>query len=609
MKNDAGSAPRQLGVCLMMAIFLLSALATAQDLTIKATVDRNPVGLNQQFQYQVTVSGATQSLPDPELPELSAFRVLSGPNVSTSIQLTNGALNASKIYGYVLIPKRQGRVRIGAARVEFKGKTFTSNHIDLTITQKQQQARAGRSGGSQQLADVLSLKAIPSRRNVYVNEQVNVSYKIYFRVSVRSWEFLEFPETVGFWSEDYEIPQNVQVSQEVIDGVQYSVATIKKVALYPTKSGELVITPMRAAMDVVERRRRRSSFDIFDDFFDSPLGRTSREIVASSPIKINVKPLPEEGKPADFSGLVGKFRLKSEIDKQTVAANEAISLKIKIDGSGNLQSLRQLPLQFPANFEVFDPKEKNFVNRKAQVMSASRELEYILIPRVSGTYQIPPIEIPYFDTAARDYRIMSTPEYNLEVTPGKDVAGIETGGYVPKSDVKLLKQDIHFIKESALNLVPIAHQPYKSAWFILALVLPTLLLGVALGYRNHVDKMSSNVGYARSRKALKQATARLKEAHSFLKSGQYAEFYSEVSKGLMGYVADKSNTAAAGLLRDDVVKILKERDVDAQLQEDYLKCLDEADFRRFAQGASDAGQALTFYNSAKDILVRLGKFF
>lgn len=583
---------------------LMFATVHAQEISVTASVSQNPVGLNQQLEYKISISGKTQNLPDPKTPDLSDFRILAGPNSSTSIQWVNGALTASKTFSYVLIPRKIGRITIAPAQVKYKGTVYQSKSLDIIVSQDAQKSQQG---NGRDISDVLFMRVEPSKRSAYVNERIDVSFKIYFRVSVRSWEFLEFPETVGFWSEDYELPQNVKVEQTQINGVQWNVATIKKIALYPSRAGELEITPMRAAFNVVQQRRRRNSFDIFDNFFDSSMGQTAQEVLQTRALKLQILPLPAQGKPPGFSGLVGEFSIRSQIDKTEMQANDALSYQVNISGSGNLQALKDLPVKFPTNFEVFDPKIKNTLNRKSARMSAAREVEYILIPQVAGNFTLEPLRIPYFDPQAKSYRILETPAYDLVVNPGKDNGALAGSGYVPKSDVRLLGRDINFIREGQLELVPIGYRVHNSPLFWGFLLVPAILLGAAYGYRQHLDRLSSNVHYARSRVALKQATRRLKTARELLDQQDYTGFYAELSNSLIGFVADKFNRSAAGMMRDDVVALLKQKQVDAQHVDDFVKQLDEADFRRFAPSSFNAEDARESYRQAESLLVTIGK--
>lgn len=587
----------------------------AQDIKLSATVDKSTVGADDNFTYQLEVSGSVKNLPDPNLPDLSNFAIFSGPNVSSSFQIINFNVSTSKTYSYILGPKQVGKYEIPPARLEYQGKKYQSNSVIVTVTKvspnpPQTQGR-GRSSQNQNadLSQSLFLKAVPSKSSVFVNEQVNVSYKIYFNVKIRSPEFVKLPETIGFWIEEYPITGDIPVSQETVNGVQYNVAEIKKMALFPTKSGELPITPLQLRVHVQMQQQRRDPFNVFDDFFDSPFDRMVSKELTSNPLTINVRPLPESGKPANFSGLVGDFRLLADLDKVSVPSNEAVSLKLKINGTGNLKVLNEIPFEAPQSFEVFEPKVKDEVNRDGTYLSGSKEFEYVMIPRVPGEFTLKPVSISFFDPFQKRYQTLRSKPFEVTVTKGKELPGNIATSYLSKEDVKLLGKDIHFIKEVQPDFVRIDYSPLATLWFLLAILLPAVAVAGAYGYRNHLEKVSTNLEYARKRKAHKQARKQLKQANTYLKNNQLAEFYGEISRALMGYVADKTNRSAAGFVRDDVAGIMKSKEVDSDLAGEYFKCLDDADFRRFAPGQNSEREAVSFYDQAEKILVKLEKYF
>jgi len=602
---------------LLITIFvsLIALNVQAQEIKLNASVDRTTVGVGDHFTYQLEVSGAAKNLPEPELPDFANFDVLSGPNVSSSFQIVNFDVSSSKTYSFILSPQQVGKIEIPPASIEYKGKKYQSDNIVITVVKAGQQPPQNQpqNQGSQaqdvDLSQSLFLRAVPSKTSVFVNEQVNVSYKIYFRVNIRSPEFIELPETVGFWVEEYPIKGDIPVTQETINGVQYRVGEIKKMALFPTKAGKLEITPMQLRVHVQVQRQRRDPLNVFDDFFDSPFGRMVAKELVSNKITIRAKPLPEEGKPAGFSGLVGDFRMQDELDKANVPSNEAISLKLKISGTGNLKVIDNIPLEAPPSFELFEPKISDNVNRSGTYLNESKDLEFIMIPRVPGDFTIKPVRVSFFDPFEKHYKTMSSKAHQVTVTKGKELPGNIASGYLSKEDVRLLGKDIHFIKEKSPQFVPMGHSPYANIWFVLGLIIPAIAVAGAYGYRNHAEKVSTNLEYARKRKAHKHARLQLKQAGIYLKNDQLAEFYGEISGALVGYVANKTNRAAAGLVSKDAEKIMISKNVDPELMKEYFECLDDADFRRFAPGQTSREEAESFYEQAEKILVKLEKYF
>ncbi|MEJ2635059.1 MAG: BatD family protein [Calditrichia bacterium] len=610
---------RQFGFSILI-LLVTFVLGFSQDIKITAHVDKNPVGADEQFTYEVEVSGASQSLPDVDLPDFADFAILGGPSVSSSYQIVNFNMSASKSYSMVLMPRQTGTFKIGPAAITYKGKTIKSNTVDVTVTKQsggssQRRQAPGRSSrGSQNESDadlskVLFLDVIPSKRTVYVNQEVTLRYKIYFRTQITNNEVSKLPEAVGSWVEEYPIDSRPKIYTENVKGVQYNVAEIKKMAVFPSRPGKITISPLELIVETVVRRRRRSTNDLFDNFFSDPFGQVVKKRISSGPVEIKVLPLPEAGKPDNFSGLVGDFKIHSSVDKQATETNDAISYKVNISGRGLLQILNNLPVEFPPDFEVYDPKVNQSVNKSGAAITSNKEFEYVLIPRAAGEQRIKAVEIPYFNPQDRRYHSLKIPEYKIRVAQGKEVAmGVGSGAGLSKEEVRLLGKDIRFIKEDVAEFRPIGELPYENVWFIVSLVLPLLVLGAAWGYRNHLEKMSSNVQYARSRKAGKHAQMRLKEAKTFLNQKKAAEFYSAVSRGLIGYVADKTNQPAAGLLRDDVKGLLLKSNINGELESEFMTCLDEADFRRFAPGEVTDADMKNFYQKSEKILMKLGKF-
>ncbi len=589
-----------------------------QEIQLIASVNKNPVGVDEQFVFSVEISGSTQSLPDVELPDFSDFMVVGGPSTSSSFQIVNFKVSASKTYTIYLMPRKIGQYKINEAIAQYKGKTYKSDAIEVIVEKQSSQKTPSQKGPSRSdtdkgvdLSKVVFLEVVPSKRTAYVNEEVILSYKIYFRANISGNEIIKLPEAVGSWVEEYPSPQRPKIYNETINGLQYNVAEIKKVALFPSKAGKLTVSPLNMLVEVVVRRQKtRDRFSIFDDFFNDPFGQVVKKKLSSGSLNIDVLPLPDENKPKNFSGLVGDFKVQSLIDKETLQTNEALSYKVKISGIGLLRYLNKIPIEFSPDFEVYEPKINESVNKKGTKISSSKEFEYILIPRVAGEQKIRSASFSFFNPFDKEYHLLRIPEYNLEVTKGKDLAvGVGSGTVLSKEEVRLLGEDIRFIKENLSQIKPIGEMSYQSWWFYFSLSVPLLFLGIAWMYRNHLDKMSTNISYARSRKAHKLAQTHLKRAKNLWKQGRTAEFYSAVSSSLIGYVADKTNQSAAGLIREDVQHLLKKIGIKADLEQEFLKCLDEADFRRFAPGETTPENMGDFYKYTEKILVELEKYF
>lgn len=596
--------------------FLLLAGTSLQaaDINIRAYVNKNKVGINENFSYSIEVSGKTTSLPNPVAPSFENFYVLSGPNTSTNIQWINGRMSSSKVYSYYLQPKKKGKLVIPPATVTYKGHTYKSNAITITVTDQVAQAptapgarKAPRQTKSKDiLGQSLYLKTVVSKRKAYLGEQIVVEYKLYFRVNVRGFDFQKLPASPGFWVEEFQRPSQPAIETEIVNGLNYNVATIRKIALFPAQTGELTLQPISV---IVEAQVRRRSTSIFDSFFDDPFGSIVQKVVRSKPIKIKVMDLPEEGRPADFSGAVGQYQMQVNVDKQTAKTNEAISLRIKISGQGNIKMVNLPDPVVPPDIEKYDPKVSTHVDNLGETIRGSKTAEYILIPRMPGDFEIKPLTFSYFDPKSKKYVTLSSNPITLHITgkPVSEMAGPGGSANFDQRYVQLIGQDIRFIKEFT-HFRRIGYRPYKSFafWGLMGLGLVLFVLFVL--FNDYQARLSSDERLLRSRKAGKIAAKQLSRARELLSDEKQEEFFKAVSNALQGFVRDKLNLELTDFSTPNVRKHLNERNIDKEVVDEYISVLEEADFRQFANIPATREERQAFYERAKKVLTSLEKW-
>lgn len=598
----------------------LTSIAVAQDIELNVYADRTNISLNQQFQLTVELNGSdANSAPQPDAPSLSGFASFIGSSSSTNMQYINGKMSVTKQYIYHYIAVEKGEFVVPAIEIFFKGKDYASEPFTIKVVDADRQpanphrsSRTNRNSNTQsgesELSDLLYLKAEPSKRTIYQNEAVIISYKIYTALNVSNYSITKLPNSVGFWSEDFELPNRPRITNEVINGREFRVAEVKRVALFPQGPGGKQIEPL--ALDCeVQLPRRRTRRDPFDSIFDDPFfsfGRRSKQRIVSNTIDINVLPLPTQNKPVNFSGAVGKYSISATVDKQNTKTNEAVSFKVRVSGTGNIKIIPLPKINFPSDFEVYEPKIIESIKRDGQQMSGSKIFEYVLIPRFPGNQTIKPITFSYFDLASKSYKIAATRAINLTVEKGDDqFINMAVGN--SKEDVEFIGQDIRYIHLSVAEFNKIGDVFYKNWFFYMLLFLPLVALIGAFVYQAHVEKMSTNVAYARNRKANQMALKKLKAASQQMKSGDSTQFYAEVSNALMGFIGDKLNVSAAGLITDEVDSMLKERGISNQIVLEYLACLQACDFQRFAPSESENGSMQIFFEKAKNAIISLDK--
>ncbi len=603
-------------VVLLAALFLSLSIGRAQDVRFDASVDRNPVGVGEQFTLSFTLKSAgLGGGKNIRPPDLGKFRIMAGPSQSSSMEFINGAVSSSVVYSYVLQARELGKMTIGQATIEVGGKQVSSSPITIEVVKsapkpKQQQAlQADDASGS--IGDNLLLRAIVDKTHVMQGEQINLVFKLYTRVRVAGWPGIKNPTMVGFWSEDVEVPNNPEATTETLNGKQYSVFLVKRMAIFPTQNGTLEISPAEAVATVVVQAPR--SNDPFDAFFRDPFGRNVNVPLKTEPLKIRVDPRPP-GAPADFTGAVGQFAMSTEVDRKTTRTNEPVNLRVKISGQGNIKLLESPAVDLPADFEQYTPKVTDAIERKGEKVFGSKTFEYLLIPRYPGMKVIKPVTFSYFDLARREYVRLRSPQIELNVEQGAASPGPLITG-TTREDVRLLSQDIRFIKIAPASFQPAGKYLLSSALFIVLLVLPLVGLAGAFVYvRQREAEMSDETLY-RNRRAIKVAQKGLRVAEYLLheKSGakgmpssnQRVRFYSEISRALWKYLGDKLNIPQASFSLEGAMSELHQRSVDPGLCHALRQLLESCDMARFAPMSLELPAMQRTYDEAKRLIIEL----
>ncbi|MDQ7817171.1 MAG: BatD family protein [Melioribacteraceae bacterium] len=592
---------------LIIILFFVSGIISnsiAQEFT--ASVDRTTVGQYDRFQIYFTFNGPDiNSVKDFRPPSFPGFKVLSGPNQSTSMQIINGKVSSSLTFIYILQPSNVGNFAIGPASVEFSGKTYRTNTLSINVEkgtpQQQQQSTGGYT--DEELAKNVFIVAEANKNRVYLGEQLTVTYKLYTKLNISSPQITKLPQYQGFWAVEVDPTQTISFDIGMYKGERYRVATIKRVALFPTKTGQLSVTPFELNIPIVVKKRKTGN-DVFDEFFnDSFFGRTETvEYQAkSNTLKVEVDQLPSTGVPSSFTGAVGNFNFKTEIDKNNVVTNESITLRLTLSGSGNIQLLKAPEPQLPAGVEKYDPKVYDNVNKGA-VVSGQKIVEYLLVPRMPGEKEIPSMEFSYFNPSTKKYITINSPVYKINIVKG-------TGQYEPtagnfsKEDVRLLSEDIRFIKTSDISLERKQEISFIKPWFWLSLFLPVVALLAALGYRKRQDKLYGNIKLLKYQKAEKAARQRLKISKRALDENKIAEFYSELSQALFGYLEDKLGIQKSEFTLEGALEKLSERKIENDLLDRVKTITEKCEFVRFAPQGETSSSAMEIYNNAVKLII------
>lgn len=608
---------------MLLPLFLVTTGVSAQ-VRFEASAP-SQVGLGQAFRLSFSVNQEGRGFI---MPEIRNFDVLSGPSQgsSSNISVINGKVTqtVSYTYTFLLQAPKAGTFTIPPASITVDGKKYQSNSLTIQVidqgggqqAQPRQNTRPRSTqpgtAGSISESDVF-LRAVISKNNLTLGEQAIITYKLYTRIPLSLQGIDKIPANTGFWSQDLLKDKDKYVQyDEVINGSKYMVAEIRKVAIFPQQTGKLTIDPLQVDVLAQVAVQTRSPFDddpffndpFFKNFFDSsPFGQSVQNIqktLKSNPVTVAISPLPSAGKPIDFTGAVGNFTLRSNIDHNQVKANEAITFRYTVSGSGNLSLIEKPGVVFPPDFEVYDPKIVDNINATSSGISGSRTFEYLLIPRVPGDFTIKPVPFTYFDLSKRSYTTLSSPQFNISVSKGEGTeAGVVTG--VAKEDIKYIGNDIRYIHHNVNNLRQAGKGFFGSWFFWFLFFLPFLLFTIFLLVWRKQLQLRGNTGLMRNRKANKVAAARLRKAKTFLEQKKQEPFYDEVSQALWGYISDKFNIPLSELSLETAQVSLQQRNVDEQISNRFIETLQHCEFARFAPGDKEAIMTETYNQALQNI--------
>ena len=584
------------------ALFLFLAVRPATAaLRFEASVDRTQTTPTEPIRLVLAISSTENitNLPAPVM-ALGDFHV-EGPSVSTQVEMVNFSTTFTRELAYTLYPLRTGRFTLGPASLSYGGQTYQTKpiQIDVTAAAGGRQAaspgagqaaspggaQAASPGGGQASAsttgDLLFVRARADRRQAYVGQQVTVSYDLLYRVPLTNVGFREVPTFAGFWAKELFVAQQLTAQREQVGGVLYNAAPLRRMALFPTSTGRRRIDPLVVACDVPDRAGGASRLQqLFDDPFFG--GGTRTVLLRSDPVNIDVAPLPEAGRPAEFTGAVGDFSLTAQAQPNDVAVGDPVTLRVVIAGQGNMDAVKP-PTVVAPGFKVYDPKLTDEPQAGATQLGGRRTWEYILIPDRGGALQVPPIRFAWFDPVRGQYRQVTSPATPVRVRGSAAPAGPDYA--VGRAEVEPVGQDIRHIKADTPRLeLPLALHRSVAYWLLLA-ALPGGLAGLVV-QRRYRQRLEGDVAYARRRGARGRAGRRLKGASELLDAGRAADFHAEVQRAVLAFLADRLNLPEARLTPDIAATSLVARGIDPAAADRVRELLVQCEFVRFAPASA-----------------------
>ena len=596
-------------IIILMALIAYSTQMLADKVSFTASAP-DAVVVGDQFRLSYTVT--TQKVKDFRAPSIKGFDVLMGPSRSqqSNTQIVNGNVTSTSsiTFTYILMANNAGEYTIPGASIVADGDQMVSNSVRIKVLPQDQgdsnsssSSSTHSSSGTGVSNQDLFITASASKTNVYEQEAFVLTYKIYTRESNLQLNNAKLPDFKGFHSQEIEMTTNARWTPEHYQGRNYYTTVYRQFVLFPQQSGKLYIDPAQFQMTV---GKPVQSDDPFDAFFNG--GSNVIEIkksISTPKIAINVNPLPA-GKPADFSGGVGEFNISSSINNKELKTNDAITIKLVISGTGNLKLISNPEIKFPDDFEVYDPKVDNQVRLTREGLTGNKVIEYLAIPRHAGTYKIPGVSFSYFDIRSKSYKTLKTEEYVINVEKGAGNADQVIANFTNKEDLKVLGEDIRYIKQNEVTLQPKGSFFYGSMTYWLFYIIPALAFIIFfIIYRKQAAENAS-VAKMRTKKANKVATKRMKLAGKLLSENKKDAFYDEVLKALWGYISDKLNIPVSRLSKDNIEEKLRNHGVNEELIKEFLNALNDCEFARFAPG--DENQAMDkVYSSSIEVISKM----
>jgi len=577
----------------IISLLFISLLTFAGKVKFEAKLSHQTVEVGERFQITFSVNTNYKNLIEPDL---SKFKVLSGPNQSQSTQIINGNISQNVSISYILVANEVGTYNIEPAKVVVGKEQYKSNGLQLKVVaasqnsanQRRNQQTDRRTAGNK-LKNNFFIKAYVDKSSAYVGEKITATYKIYYNQDILDYEPTKAPDLTGFWTSDIDL-SNQRGNVENYNGRRYNVSILKKTLLFPQKSGDLIIDPYEMMLVIKVRTNKRSIWGYVYD---------RKEItVSSEPLKIEVKALPRSGKPANFSGAVGRFDMSMEANKDSVSTNEAIDVLIKITGEGNLPLIGAPELNFPPDFEVYDPDTENNYSSNASGVKGSKSFKYLAIPRHAGNFSIDPYSFSYFDIESKSYKTIESKALELQVGKGDEETNVVYGSN-RKEDVEILNTDIRYIH---LNTIPLVNTEAffgSSSFYLIILFIILCLLGLYLYSKKYRNQQADKAGLRKSR-ANRLARKRLSKAKELLSKQEWTVFYEEISTALYGYYADKFNIPVVDLSQEYIIALLHTKQVEQELENDLKQVLEDAEMARFA--ANSNVNAENLYNAAVEVI-------
>ena len=556
---------------ILLLTFFISGLLSAQEVSFDAKVSKKQLGINERLRVDFTMNTDGDNF---EPPSFENFTVVGGPSQSINNSWINGVRSFSKSYSYFLAPKKRGEFTIGQATIEIDGKTYKTLPVKITVTAAIDKPKDP-NDPNYIASEKIHLVAEISNGNPYLNEAITVVYKLYVaqNTGVRNWREIDSPRYNDFWSQNIDV-KGIDIKQGTYNGEDYRYVVLRKTVLYPQKTGKLTIEPLSLDITVEVPSNRR---DVFGRSFMSTVNRT----VASRNRVINVKPLPENGKPENFSGAVGSFDFKVTTNKESLKATEALELKVSVSGKGNLKLFRLPKPILPSALEVYEPEHSEKVNTRTSGMQGTISDSYTVVPNFQGSYPIPKVSFSYFDLKTKQYKTLTSERLIIEVNEGPQSAGStnNTPGVLTENIIPANLNSFSSFKTST-KFQPIISEPFFNSnlfWFLLLgpfLLIPFIMFVVKRRTTRALDVTGNKI-----RKTNRLARKYLSNAKKSL--GQKEQFYNALERALHNYLKSKLRLETSEFNKEKIEELLGNKNINSATLEGFISLLTSCELARY----------------------------
>jgi len=597
-------------------LFLSAAIcyAAGKNVTFEVSGPR-VVSVGETFRLEFVLNAKPKDFVPPRIEGLD---ILAGPALasSQSISIVNGEMtkNTTYTYTYVLQGTSAGHFDVSEAQAAVGGTVYKTSAFSIEVIDEggsgassaSPSSAAGDPTSAQQPASVsgedIFVRAAADKTSVYKGEPVRVTFKLYTRIPMSGVENQRFPSFNGFWSQELNV-DGYQWQRENYNGKVYDARVFSEYLLYPQQTGTLTVDAMDLTVvaQIVSQTQQRQS--ILDDFFG--MGTDIREVrrkLSSQPLKINVKSLPD-GAPAGFSGAVGQFEMEADMPAASISANSAAAYTVRISGRGNLPLIQAPKVKFPTSFEQYNVKTTESLKSSATGISGYRRFEYPFIARAEGEYTVPEVEFSFFNPKSAQYVTLLSRQFRVSVTPDSSSVGNVSSGVVSgltKEDIKILGQDIRFIRLGNPHLEPKGRFFMWSPWYFVSMASLLILSAVLYVLLSRYLKNMRNDTFVRGRRANRLALQRLRRAEAYMKQSREHGFYDEMLKAMWGYMSDKLNIPVSLLGKENVREQLSRRDISTQLIERFLSLIALCEQAQYSPEASS--QMHEVYNEGVELI-------